>query len=171
MKTQSQIAWITGATGETRTYRTMVVGWQNSVAALNAQIAAYNRESLKSEKRKTVNPHHGMGEIAIKKQIIASLRELKCRLDDWATKLRGLRFDTTRIEGKKRELRSVLRQTEKLKDVRNTAFHYGDFLESPESLIKIYTEVESWDDEKLNAILDALHQLGDVMKLEVLSKC
>jgi hypothetical protein len=171
MKPHIQIDWIKTAAGDTKKYRAMVIGWQNSVSALNTQIAAYNREVLKTEAHKNKNPHHGMGEIAIKKHIIASLRELKLRLDDWKNLLQKLGFDMTAIEAKRREFRYVLPQAEKLKEVRNTAFHYGDFLHTPDELIATYSEVEKWDDAKLNQIWRALEQLGDAMKREVLRRC
>ena len=112
-----------------------------------------------------------MGEIAIKKHIIASLRELKHRLDDWKNRLRTLGFDMTTIEAKRKEYRHVLHQAEKLRDIRNTAFHYTDFLEASGDLIATYAEIERWDDGKPNAIWRALEQVGAAMKLEVLKRC
>ncbi|MDX2110113.1 MAG: hypothetical protein SFY80_07730 [Verrucomicrobiota bacterium] len=47
-----QIEWIRGATEPQRTYRRMVVGWQNVNSALNAYLSAFNDAFLKEEKKK-----------------------------------------------------------------------------------------------------------------------
>src|SRR5437763_1240134 len=78
-----QLQWIRDAAEPEQTFRRMVIGWQSVLAALNATVLAFNSEYLRSDAAKEANPHHGMKEIAIKKLVIGSLREIKPRLYEW----------------------------------------------------------------------------------------
>jgi hypothetical protein len=45
----SQIEWIKSASGDARRYRAMVIGWQNSLYAINQLIQTYNKRAIQQQ--------------------------------------------------------------------------------------------------------------------------
>ena len=168
---QQQIQWVDEATEPARSYRRMVVGWQNVLVSLNAPVLAFNAEYLKSVELKEANPHHGMKEIAIKKLAIGSLREIKPRIYEWYRELEKRGVLTTATIQEKEKVKHVVKQVEKFDDVRNLAFHYGDPVEPTDSLLQLYREIEGWDIGTLNRILRDLVSLGELLKADALAHC
>lgn len=163
----SQIEWIEQASEPQKTYRRMVVGWQSVLATLNATVLAFNSEYFKRES----GPHQGMKEIAIKKLVLGSLREIKPRLDDWYREMDQLGAVSSDTAAEKTRVRNVVARVEKFDDVRNLAFHYGDPIEPTDSLLLLYKEIETWDIEFLNRILRDLVSLGEKLKADALAHC
>ncbi len=63
----------------------MVIGWQNSLYAINQLIQTYN--NLAIQQQPEADPHEPMRIIAARRQILASLLELKNKLDIWVGNL------------------------------------------------------------------------------------
>ncbi|MBI3850981.1 MAG: hypothetical protein HY298_11995 [Verrucomicrobia bacterium] len=156
--------WIKDASEPARTFRKMVIGWQNSVIALNATVRAFNSEFLKVEEEKDRDTHQLMREIAVKKLVISSLFELKPQLDAWYRRLEadGLLSDATK--DKKKEVRHLLGQVQKFEGIRNAAFHFGDVNEETEELLRIYDEIHAIDLALLNRILEEMIRLGYMLR-------
>jgi len=149
----------------------MVIGWQNVLYSVNSTVLSFNREYLESQRTEGGNAHYGMKEIAIKKLVIASLREIEPQLERWyqqLSKRRVLSPDT--LEEKKRT-RHVVKQVKKFKGVRNLAFHYGDPNEETANLIKLYKQIDVTDINLLNRILRDLVSLGEKLKEDALAVC
>lgn len=166
----SQIEWIEQAADPQKTFRRMVVGWQNVVVSLNATVLAFNSEYFKRD-AEDASPHQGMKEIAIKKLVLGSLRELKPRLDDWYRELDAMGAVSPESKSKKTQVRKVIVQVEKFDSIRNLAFHYGDPIEPTDSLIQLYKEIDRWDINLLNRVLRDLVALGECLKADALAHC
>jgi hypothetical protein len=87
----SQIEWIKDASGETQRGRAMVVGWQNSLYSMNQLIQSYNQLTIQGERPQS-DPHAPMRIIAARRQVLASLLELKERLNEWLFQQSGSRL-------------------------------------------------------------------------------
>jgi hypothetical protein len=156
--------WVKEAPEPARTYRKMVIGWQNSVFALNAIVSAFNAEYLNVREQKEHHTHQFMHEIAIKKLAISSMFELKPQLDTWYDRLEldGALDDKTKK--KKLEVRHLLKQVRKYKGIRNATFHFGDVNEKTKDLLRIYDDIQSIDLSLLNRILVEMITLGNMLK-------
>jgi len=166
----SQITWIDEADDPQRTFRRMVVGWQNILITMNATVLAFNAEYLKPPDEKNANPHHGMKEIAIKKLVIGALREIKPQLDDWYRSMDELGALTDKTKDEKKRVRAVARQVDKFVRIRNNAFHFGDPNEDTDWLIQLYKEIENADINLLNQVLRDFVSLGECLKADALAK-
>ena len=140
----------------------MVVGWQNSEAAINHLVSTFNAEYLKPHEDKS--HHQGMTEIAIKKLIVSSMVELKCKVDEWVGKLNRDGEDTQTINQEIKTNRDLLDKVEQLRDIRNIGFHYGDVMLSADEMIKVYKDIEQCNLHELNDILDAIYKIGNSAK-------
>jgi hypothetical protein len=156
----SPIDWIKEADEPIRTYRKMVIGWQNSVTALNSTVVSFNAEYLKQEQEKHKGTNQLMREIAIKKLVIASLFELKPQLDKWYNTLDEVGLLSDQTKQTKKDVRHVIGQIAKYDGIRNAAFHYGDVNEKSDELIQLYEDIQKLDLSFLNRILTDLIKLG-----------
>ena len=168
MKTEAQLSWLIDAPPDKKPYRAMVVGWQNSSTAINHLVSTFNDEYLKSPEDK--NSHHGMKEIAIKKLIVSSIVEMKCKVDEWAGKLNKDGEDTQAINQERKANRALLDKAEQLRDIRNIGFHYGDVMLSADEMIQIYQATDQWNLQELNDILGAIYKVGNLAKDIALKK-
>jgi hypothetical protein len=106
--------------------------------------------------------------IAAKQSVIASLRELRLRLDDWHNRLRLIGALSQATVDLRKHVRHTLDLIHQFKDVRNCAFHFGDPVEDPDSLVELYEYVEAFDLDKLNEMLRALMDFGFRMHQDAL---
>jgi hypothetical protein len=158
-----QLRWIDDATGNQKKYRSMIVGWQNSLSAINTLVSAFN--DLYLAKGAKQNAHHIMKEIAVKKLIVAWLFEIKDTLYDWFAVLRKDGIVTPDLESRKRALKQVLKPVDQFKDIRNSvAFHVGDLRLPPNELIDMYLRIEALDLNSLNKILRSAENFGQALK-------
>jgi hypothetical protein len=162
--------WLREADQHTRDYRKMVVGWQNSVIALNSAVRAFTNEYLKTQEEKDRDTHHVMREIAIKKLVISALFELKPQIDKWYRRLEvdGLLSDRTRE--KKLEVKRVIAQVAKFEDIRNAAFHFGDVNEDTSQLLQLYEDIQKIDLAFLNHLLEDLMTVGFMLRDDAAKK-
>lgn len=165
-----QIEWIKEAKEPQKTYRAMIVGWQNATYVINAVVKRFNEEFF-NEENKTNDPHYGMKEIAIKKLIVASLHELKPCLDQWCATLNCDGKLSEDLKKAKAHIRGELKKVEKFKDIRNTTFHYGDPVEDPDTLVQIYEDIDQLSLAELNGILKATINFGNKLKGEIIQYC
>jgi hypothetical protein len=150
-----QLEWLKAATGDVKVLRSMVVGAQTVLQTLNATVMRFNQHFF----AQTDDQHHEMKLIAAKQIVIASLRELRLRLDDWNTKLRDMGALSEKTTELRRQHRQIIDRIHKFKEVRNCAFHFGDPLEAPDKLIALYEYVDEFDLDELNVMLRALNAL------------
>ena len=146
----------------------MVVGWQSSFVTLSAIVEVFNREYLDMTRD---DEHRGMRLIAYKKLAIASLHELKPRIDAWYRELESRSALSFESQRKKKEVQKVIAQVAKFADIRNAAFHYGDAVEPTEQLIRLYEDIDSLDLAFLNRILGDLMNLGEQLRQDALMHC
>ena len=100
----SQIEWIKDASGETQRCRAMVVGWQNSLYSINQLIQSYNQLTIQEERPQS-DPHAPMRIIAARRQVLASLLELKERLNEWIGYFNKAGVDCTSINSVRKVVR------------------------------------------------------------------
>jgi hypothetical protein len=88
-----QLTWLNEATGDVKVFRAMVVGWQTVRETLNSTVLRFNKHHF----AETSDPHNEMKVVAAKQIVVASLRELRLRLDEWHNRLRvkGVLSQTT----------------------------------------------------------------------------
>ena len=165
---ETQIEWIKSSPHERKKYRGMVVGWQNSILAINHLVSAFNEQYHKEDGEKP--PHHGMKEIALKKLIASSIVELKCKVDEWVARLNKDGEDTTKVNVERKKYRDLLDRAEHLRGIRNISFHYGDVMLEADDLAQLYEDINKWDLQELNDILKAIYSVGNVAKEIALSK-
>ncbi len=159
-----QLEWLKAATGDVKILRAMAVGWQTVLETLNSTVMRFNGHYF----AKTDDPHHEMNVIAAKQIVIASLRELRLRLDKWHNKLKVMGALSQPTIDFRKEVLPVLDRIHQFKDVRNCAFHFGDPLEPPDDLVAMYEYVKSFDLDDLNEMLRALSQFGLKMQQDAL---
>lgn len=163
------IDWIEEASDPERMYRRMVIGWQTILRSLNATVLAFNGQYLKDESGK--ENHQEMREIAVKKLVIGSLREIKPQLDAWYNKLESHCALSDKTKNEKIRVRQVVKQVEKFHDIRNNAFHYGDPNADTDELLQLYKDISNTNINLLNQVLRALVSLGEHLKIDALAKC
>ncbi|MDX2110112.1 MAG: hypothetical protein SFY80_07725 [Verrucomicrobiota bacterium] len=112
-----------------------------------------------------------MTEIAIKKQVLAALYEIRAGLNEWHRKLDALGALSDETRAEKKRVRKVIARVDKFVRVRNATFHFGDSLEDSDKLIKLYEQIYATDIQLLNRIIDDLRSLGEKLKNDALSKC
>ena len=156
--------WIKEASEPARSYRKMVIGWQNSAIVLNSTVLLFNSEFLKKEEEREHDTHQLMREIAVKKLVISALFELKPQLDAWYRRLSDDGLLTEKTIEKKKEVRHLLDQVKKFEGIRNSAFHFGDVNEETEALLSIYDEIYGIDLALLNQILKEMMSLGYMLR-------
>ena len=157
---KTPLDWIDEAAEPVRTYRKMVVGWQNSLIVLSALLRAFNDEFLKPEEQKKKDSHQQMREVAMKKLVISSVFELRPQLDHWFRRLdsEGMVSEETKL--KKQGVRNLLKEVHRFHSIRNATLHFGDVNEAPDDLLRIYRDIASVDQARLKCILEALLDLG-----------
>jgi len=165
-----QIDWIKESNGSKKIFRAMVVGWQNATYAINSLVDQFNNQYLDEENRRK-DSHYGMKEIAIKKQIVAALHQLKPCLDHWCTALIKDDKLSEELRNAKANIREELKKVEKFKDIRNMTFHFGDPLEDPDTLVGIYEDIDRLSLAELNEILKAVISFGNSLKGEINQYC
>lgn len=161
----NQLEWLKAATGDVQVFRAMAVGAQAVLQTLNATVMRFNQHFFVQ----TDDPHHEMRVIAAKQIVIASLRELRLRLDDWNKKLREMNALSEKTIELRRQHRQLLDRIHQFKDVRNCAFHFGDPLEPPDDLVALYEYVQGFDLDDLNTMLRALYDLVLQMRQDALA--
>jgi hypothetical protein len=127
----NQLQWIKAATSDVKVFRAMAVGAQAVLQTLNATIMRFNQHFF----AQTDDPLHEMKVIAAKQIVIASLWELRLRLDDWNSKLRDMGALSQKTIDLRRRHRQLLDRIHQFREVRNCAFHFGDPLETPDNLV------------------------------------
>jgi hypothetical protein len=158
------LQWVKESTGDVKVFRTMAVGWQVVLATLNATVMRFNQHHF----TQTEDPHHEMKLIAAKQTVIASLRELRLRLDDWHNRLKVKGALSQETIDFRKEVLHTLDRIHQFKDVRNCAFHFGDPLEAPDKLMELYEYVQEFNLDDLNKMLRALRDLGLKMRQDAL---
>lgn len=169
MSNHSQIDWVRSAEEPKRTYRRMVVGWQNANLAIGAYVMAFNATFLNQEKRKS--PHYGMEEIAKKKQIIAAPYEVRDRLNEWYHALDKLGALSPESKSERIRVRKIWGRMSAYVGVRNATFHFGDPLEESDKLMQLYEQIDATDVDFLNELLEAMRSLGEKFKNDALQRC
>lgn len=154
----AQIEWIQISSGDEKRYRAMIVGWQNSQYAINQLIQSYNALTLQAQPKP--DQHEPMRIIAVRRQIVASLLELKNRLDEWVGHLNKAKLDCNSINGLRKSLREALDRAESWRSIRNLTFHYGDILEDPDDLLAIYHAISLITDAEVNSVWKAMTEVG-----------
>jgi hypothetical protein len=157
-----QIEWIESASGDARRHRAMIVGWQNSIYAINQLVEKYNSITLTPEPKS--DRHEPMRVIAARRQVLASVLELKNRLDEWLGYFNKSRFDCSSINAVRKTYRSALDQAECWRTIRNLTFHYGDVIEPPEDLLNTYYAIAHITDEEVNSVWQAMIEVGQIVK-------
>ena len=165
----TELNWIEDASDPERMFRRMVIGWQMILRSLNATVLAFNDEYLKSEKDK--DNHQEMREIAVKKLVIGSLREIKPQLDDWYRELDDHDALSQESRDEKKRVRTVAKQVDKFVRIRNNAFHYGDPNEDTDYLLQLYKDIANADINLLNRVLKDLVSLGEQLKSDAMARC
>jgi hypothetical protein len=165
------IQWVQEADEPVKTYRGMVVGWQNIRYSLQSTVFLFNSLYFKANDRIKKSPHHTMRLITRKKLAIAALREIKPQLEKWYRELdkRGV-LSKKSIDEKKR-VRYVIKRADKFVKIRNLAFHFGDPNEDTNKLLSLYREIDQTDINLLNLILRELVSLGECLKHDAHAKC
>jgi len=158
----TQIEWIESASGDSKRHRAMIVGWQNSLYAISQLIQTYNSITLKPEPNP--DPHEPMRVIAARRQVLASLLELKDRLDEWVGYFNRARFDCSSINAVRRACRSALDQAQSWRNIRNLTFHYRDIIEPPDDLVATYRAISSISDAEVNSVWQAMIEVGQAAK-------
>lgn len=156
----SQLQWIKEATGDVKVLRAMVVGWQTVLQTLESTVMRFNSQYF----GKTDDPNREMKVIAAKQTVIATLRELRLRLDKWRDRLKTKGFLSQETMDLFKQIRPTLDRIHEFRDVRNCAFHFGDPLEPPDDLVDMYEYVQGFDLDDLNEMLRALTQYGMQMR-------
>lgn len=67
-------------------------------------------------------------------------------------------------------LESLRKDIDSFRDIRNCAFHFGDFREKPATLIAMYEEIRDLDIQKLNMMLKALTNIGSQLSSDAMSQ-
>jgi hypothetical protein len=111
-----------------------------------------------------------MKEIAIKKLIVSSMVELKCKVDEWVGKLNKNGEDTQAINQEKKASKALLGKAEQLRDIRDIGFHYGDVMLPADEMIQLYQAIDQWNLQELNDILGAIYKIGNLAKDIALKK-
>jgi hypothetical protein len=102
--------------------------------------------------------------IAARCQVLASVLELKNRLDEWVGYFNTSGFDCSSINAVRKTYRSALEQAECWRTIRNLTFHYGDVIERPEDLLNTYYAIAHITDEEVNSVWQAMIELGQIVK-------
>ena len=136
----------------------MIVGWQNSLYAVNQLIETYNSITLRLEPE--TDPHEPMRVIAARRQVLASLLELKNKLDEWVGILNKAGCDCFAINAVRKAHRAALDQAEAWRQIRNLTFHYGDIIEPPDDLLCTYYRISRITDAGVNSVWQAMVEVG-----------
>jgi len=152
-----KIEWIEEAKEPEKTFRRMIVAWQNSRYLLQRTVMAFTEEYVKD------NEPNDMEKIALKRMVIACLHEIKPQIYRWYNTLdsMGALSDESKKMRADKVFRKILLQTEKFKKLRNLAFHYGDPTEDTDSLVDLYKQIDSMTLAHLNLILRNTVDLGE----------
>jgi len=151
-----QLQWLKEADPGDQQFVSMVVGWQTVAETLNATVNRFNAKFLQESDDK----HHEMKVIAAKQALMASLKELRLALEKWLAKLRQEGVLSDKSDTMWKTLQPILQKINAFRDIRNCAFHFGDFIDPPADMIALYEDVQSHDIEELNTMLRALYDLG-----------
>ena len=163
-----QVEWVVDGDGDTRRYRSMVIGWQNVIYTINVLVEKFNSELLDQEED---TPNEPMREVAIKKLIIGALFELEICIGIWTNELRKCGLFTGDLVDKKREIRKTFKEVKKFKDIRNKiGFHFDDPYLDPTSLLSLYEKVDGFSLDYLNHMLRSIIKLGEAFKEVILPK-
>ncbi|MBY0231279.1 MAG: hypothetical protein K2W96_18510 [Gemmataceae bacterium] len=149
-----QLSWLKEAPSAGKPFIGMVVGWQTVVETINATVARFNDRYFKQEEGQE------MKVIAAKQAVIAALKELAVALGNWRGKLAKAGHLSEESKRLWKSIEPVVRRVDQFKDVRNCAFHFGDFLSDPDDLAAMYEEIRDADLGMLNESLKALEGYG-----------
>jgi hypothetical protein len=163
---QQKTDWIKAASEPQRTYRTMVVGWGTVVLSLNLMVVSFNKEFLFCKDK------YGTGsvqELALKRFVISAIAEVKLQIDKWYGLLRGANLTSRESNELRVKANDVLRPVDRLFEIRNLTFHFGDQLESPDDLLAKYALIEKISVDEINAYLKTLIDLGISLQFDAVT--
>jgi hypothetical protein len=165
----SQIEWIKDSSGETQRCRALVVGWQNSLYSINQLIQSYNQLTIQGEQPQS-DPHAPMRIIAARRQVLASLLELKERLNEWIGYFNKAGVDCTSINSARKLVRLALDRADSWRTIRNLTFHYGDIVEPPDRLLVTYDAISQISDAEINSVWQAMIEVGQAARNVTLNR-
>jgi len=163
----SQLNWLKSADSEKLPFISMIVGWQTVRETINSTVDRFNKNHFE----KPTNNHHAMKIIAAKQTVMASLRELRLSLGSWRDKLAISEKLSEESKLTWKKLLPILEKIHTFRDVRNTAFHFGDMTTPPLDLISLYEYIDRFDLEEMNAMLRALHDFGEQLSKDARVAC
>lgn len=163
----SVIEWIEDATAAQAPYRAFVVGWQNSISAINRQIKSYNVLTIP---KRTLSGRDEMDVAAVRRHIVSCLVELKVKLDDRYGLFRRDNLPTASIDLVRDARRRDLDSVERWRDIRNLTFHFADVMRPSDELIATYKSILEIKDEDVNSAWEAIVEVGQAMKLVALER-
>lgn len=163
-----EIKWIEDGNPAQRPFRAYVIGWQNSRYAINRLVQSYNDLVIPTGTR---DGHQEMQIGAVRRQILASLLELKEKLDQRNGQLRKAGIDTASIEAIRKAHRSRLDKADSWRGIRNLTFHFGDVIEPDSDLVATYKSVLRISDAEVNDVWTAIVAVGEEMRKIALDRC
>lgn len=159
---KSILDWIVQIDEPKRQYRAQTIGWQNTYFILTSLIDSYNNLTMRAPTKS--NDHHEMDVLALRRLILASLVEVKNRLEDRIGVLNREGKDCTAVNQKKKEYRALLDQVEKWRDIRNLTFHFLDIGEPYQDMIAVYKSIEPITNDEVNRVWGAIYAVGEEMQ-------
>lgn len=164
----ADIQWVEEGDPMKRPFRSFVIGWQNSLYAINRLVRNYNELTLGNAKP---NAKEELNIAAVRRHILSSLLELKGKLDSKYGHFRRDKIDTTPIDVVRNARRGDLDRAENWRGIRNLTFHFGDVIEDDAQLVATYKSIFAVTDAEVNAVWEAIVEVGEAMKKRSLDRC
>jgi hypothetical protein len=160
-----QLNWLKTAAAAEKPYVAMVVGWQTVRETLNSTVMRFNSKFFDP----TNDPHHQMKIIAAKQSVVASLKELLVSIGRWRDKLGSAQQLSDESKQLWKQLHPTLDKIKQFRDIRNCAFHFGDYLEEPDTLESMYDEINMYNLDSTNEMLRALYSMGQQLEADAMA--
>jgi hypothetical protein len=118
----------------------------------------------------SIDPHAPMRIIAARRQVLASLLELKERLNEWIGYFNKAGVDCTSINSARKLVRLALDRADSWRTIRNLTFHYGDIVEPPDRLLVTYDAISQISDAEINSVWQAMIEVGQAARNVTLNR-